>query len=121
MRGGKREGAGRKSNGTTKIYRLPIELEAQIKALVENHKTKTLKDVTKSISPVKPEILELSKEQKMRIKRFLIGRKVARNGESADKMLESPARSKNVIRELMEKMNYRDSIRIKDIFEMYEN
>lgn len=38
MHGGKREGAGRKSYGETKVYRLPVALEPEIKTMLEGYK-----------------------------------------------------------------------------------
>lgn len=47
MRGGKREGAGRKGYGPTKTYRLPIALESDIQILLERYKAEYDQDQQK--------------------------------------------------------------------------
>jgi hypothetical protein len=72
MRGGKREGAGRKGNKTTKVYRLPIELEPHIMELLNKHKNNSLNSVTESKDRVKPSLIKPTQPNSEQIKRLQI-------------------------------------------------
>jgi len=108
MRGGKRENAGRKGYGKTKVYRLPIALEPKIKALLEEYKTeydkkhrpKKLKNetvtlsknesVTKSKEPIKPKNKAPTKEQVKFFVQWLTKNKFAKSLTEARKMTKTP-------------------------------
>lgn len=74
MRGGKREGAGRKGRGLgkTKVYRLPIELEPQIIELLNKYKNGNLESVTKSIDTKKSNTIKPTHEQIKRLQIWLL-------------------------------------------------
>lgn len=72
IRGGKREGAGRKGSGTTKVYRLPVELEPHIMELLNKHKNNVLNSVTESKDRVKPSLIQPTQPNSEQIKRLQI-------------------------------------------------
>jgi len=97
MRGGKREGAGRKGYGKTKIYRLPIALDDEIQALLERHKAsfnapkkETFDYVTNSKEPIKPIHPILNKEQLKVFRHWLIKRKYVKSMTEARKRTNTP-------------------------------
>ena len=97
MRGGKREGAGRKGYGKTKTYRLPIALEPEIKALLEKYKTEyenkqqaVIENVTKSKEPIKPKNKAPTKEQVKFFVQWLTKNKFAKSLTEARKMTKTP-------------------------------
>lgn len=118
MRGGKRENAGRKGYGKTKVYRLPIALEPKIKALLEEYKTEYDKkhrqeklknetvtlskkespktratkneSVTKSITSEKSTIPRPSNKKKRAFKKWLIKHKWAKNQKESEEMTKTP-------------------------------
>jgi hypothetical protein len=96
MRGGKREGAGRKGFGETKIYRLPVELEPEIMALLAKHKAKVkpeqtnIDSVTQSKPPIRPKFPILNKTQIKLMKDWLLRNGFAKSTTEARKMTESP-------------------------------
>ncbi len=97
MRGGKRIGAGRKSYGKTKTYRLPIALEPEIKALLEKYKTEyenkqqpDIENVTKSKEPTKPSNKAPTKEQIKIFVQWLAENKFAKSLTEARKMTKNP-------------------------------
>ena len=106
MRGGKREGAGRKGYGKTKIYRLPIALEPDILRLVEDYKAsfytpkeKTFDSVTKSKQPEKPIFPILNKEQLKHFRSWLIKYHFVKSAREARKKTENPRLCKNTFLE----------------------
>jgi len=86
MRGGKREGAGRKGSGTTKVYRLPIELEPQIMELVKKYKDGSFETVTKSKDRIKPKLIQPNSEQIRRLQRWLSVHEFVRSETEARKI-----------------------------------
>lgn len=80
MRGGKREGAGRKGIGPTKTYRLPIAIEEEVLKILEDYKaslnnkaeeTTAFDSVTKSKDSVIPKFPILNKDQIKRLQDWL--------------------------------------------------
>lgn len=102
MRGGKREGAGRKGSGTTKVYRLPIELEPQIIELVKQHKSGSFETVTKSKDRVKPSIVQPTDEQIKRLQIWLETYNFAKSSTEARKMTANRQSIKNTVLECKE-------------------
>ena len=85
MRGGKREGAGRKGYGQTKTYRLPIALEPEITKLLKKYKAgldrkreveaTKLDSVTKSKEHIKPVFPVLNRHQLKTLRAWLVDNK----------------------------------------------
>ena len=127
IRGGKREGAGRKGYGKTKVYRLPIALEEEIKILLENYK-KTYKEenknkldyVTKSIETIKPKYPVLNKSQLKRLRKLLINNNFAKSNTEARKKTNTPKLCKKMFLEYIGLTdNDKEFTEIKDIADLY--
>ncbi|MDD1608696.1 MAG: hypothetical protein LUQ18_09425 [Methylococcaceae bacterium] len=102
MRGGKREGAGRKGNGTTKVYRLPVELEPHIMELLNKYKNNALKSVTKSKDLVKPSLIQPTDEQIKRLQIWLETYNFAKSSTEARKITANRQSIKNTVLECKE-------------------
>jgi len=96
MRGGKREGAGRKGYGKTKMYRLPVALDDEIQALLKKHKAnfnakkETFDCVSNSKEPIKPIHPILNKEELKCFRHWLIKRKHVKSMSEARKLTNTP-------------------------------
>lgn len=120
MRGGKREGAGRKSGGITKIYRLPVELEPQIMELVKKHKSKALNSVTKSKDPVKPSIVMPNDEQLKRLQTWLTLHRFAKSPTEARKITETSKKTRDTVLKYTEIATEKFNWTIQDLINLYK-
>lgn len=120
MRGGKREGAGRKRGGITKIYRLPVEIEPQIIELVKKHKSKDLNSVTKSKDLVKPSIVMPNDEQLKRLQIWLRLHKFAKSPTEARKMTETNKKTNDAVLKYSEIAKTELNWVIQDLINLYK-
>lgn len=120
MRGGKREGAGRKSGGITKIYRLPVELEPQIMKLVKKQKSKALNSVTKSKDPVKPSIVMPNDEQLKRLQIWLFMHEFAKSPTEARKITETAKKTHDAVLKYTEIATEKFNWTIQDLINLYK-
>lgn len=128
MRGGKREGAGRKGLGKTKIYRLPIAIEDQVLKLLNDYKAglnskpdeKTnFENVTKSKELIKPIFPILKKEQIKRFQDWLIDNNFIKTRAEARKITDTPRLCKKTFLEFIPWGNEVINESINDICELY--
>lgn len=128
MRGGKRDGAGRKGIGPCKSYWLPIELEGKIKKLVDEYRAEldkkpeekaTFEKQKESISPIKPENQMLNDEQLKRFQNWLIKYKFAKSKTQARKMTETPQKCHETFLEYIHLPSDSELMGIQDIMELY--
>lgn len=90
MRGGRREGAGRKAKyGKTKVYRLPEAIEPQIMEILEKYK-EDLDSVTESKVLVDKGIQPLSKQERKTMENWLLKNRFARSRTEARKAMKTP-------------------------------
>jgi predicted transcriptional regulator len=99
MRGGKRQGAGRKGYGPSKTYRLPIALEPQIIAMMEKYKAEQplasslekpeFETVTESKEPVITKSQYINAYQIERLQKWLLKRGYAKSRNQAKQMTET--------------------------------
>lgn len=102
MRGGKRERAGRKGYGPTKIYRLPVALEQQIAVLLADYKAgltaaiapdnSLFENVTESKDRVTPMFPVLTKDQLRRFRQWLVMAGFIHTMTDARKRTDNPRR-----------------------------
>lgn len=128
MRGGKRDGAGRKGIGPCKSYWLPIALEEKVKKLVDeyraelNQKTEekpAFEKQKKSIGLIKPEHPRLNDEQLKRFQNWLITWKFARSKTETRKMTETPKKCHETFIKFIHLADDNEDIGIQDIMELY--
>lgn len=119
MRGGKREGAGRKPSEKTKSYRLPIALEPQIMELVKRHKEQLLIPVTESKERVKPRTDTPTKEQIKRLQIWLHLHGYAKSPNEARKMTATNQLVKESVLKYFENAGEKYNWTIGDLNEMY--
>lgn len=128
MRGGKRDGAGRKGIGPCKSYWLPIALEEKVKKLVDEYKAELGKKTEEkpifekqkeSISPIKPEHSRLNAEQLKRFQNWLISCNFAKSKTQARKMTETPRKCHETYMEYIHLPEDNQLIGIQDILELY--
>ncbi|MDP1620069.1 MAG: hypothetical protein Q8M12_03675 [bacterium] len=127
MRGGKREGAGRKGFEQTKTIRIPIELEPKIIELVAKYKASlnreqktSFESVTKSKEPINTGIPVLNDDQKKRFQIWLIKHRYAKNISEALKMTKTPELCRYTLIKYQQYANESDMVNIQDIMEIYE-
>ncbi|MDP2902287.1 MAG: hypothetical protein Q8N96_04165 [Methylovulum sp.] len=121
MRGGKREGAGRKRKEPTKMYRLPVEMEDKIKAMLEDQNTEKQNDrkaIQKSKEPVKPIFPILTNEQKRRLRIWLTLHKFAKDLTEARKITNTPKLTKETVLKHYEMAGEKYNWTITDIFNL---
>jgi len=118
MRGGKREGSGRKGNGLTKVYRLPVDIEPQIIELVKKYKSRRFDSVTKSKSLDKP-IPLCNKEQLQRLRYWLKFNGYAASPTEARKMTDTAKKTQDVVLKLFD-FETRLNWAIRDIRDLYK-
>lgn len=128
MRGGKRDGAGRKGIGPCKSYWLPIAIEEKIKKLVDEYKAelgkkpeeKTVFEKQKeSIGLIKPEHPRLNNEQLKRFQSWLINCKFAKSKTEARKMTETAKKCHETFIKFIYLADEKWDIGIQDIMELY--
>ena len=128
MRGGKREGAGRKGLGKTKIYRLPIAIEDQVLKLLSDYKAELntkpdekprFENVTKSKEPIKPAFPRLNKDQLKRFQDWLIDNKFAKSKAETRYMTQTPKACKTTFLKYIHLTNEYLNGYIEDICELY--
>lgn len=120
MRGGKREGAGRKVGEIKKNYRLPIELEPQIMELVKRHESKALNSVKKSKDPVKPRISMPNDEQLKRLQIWLYLHEFAKSQTEARKMTETSKKTRDTVLKYAEIAKEKYNWTIQDLINLYK-
>jgi len=125
MRGGKREGAGRKRKEPTKIYRLPISLEAKIKELIANEnstnttKSNNRKKLQKSKNTINPIYPIPTKEQQRRLRIWLTLHKFTKNLTQSRKITNSPKLTKKTVLKYYELAGEKHNWIINDIMNLY--
>ncbi len=128
MRGGKREGAGRKGHGKTKTIRIPLELEAEIKELIKKHREGNRQNtkeptqfeiVTKSKSRVLPTIKIINKDQIKRLRQWLIANNFCKSATEARKATESHRKCYEIFMKHIHKTEDDQNMNIHDILELY--
>jgi hypothetical protein len=121
MRGGKREGAGRKGRGITKVYRLPVELEPQIMKLMERHKNNAFDSVTKSKVRIKPDIPRPTGEQLKRLQIWLTLHKFARSPTEARKMTNTNKKVQEAVLKCTKITGEKYSWTVQDLINLYDS
>lgn len=128
MRGGKREGAGRKGTGATKTIRIPIELEPKILELIARYKANIVskpeekplfENVTKSNTPIKPTCPVLNKDQLHRFRQWLVDTNTAKSPTQARKMTETPKLCRETFIGIRERPIGHNTDAINDLCELY--
>jgi hypothetical protein len=136
MRGGKREGAGRKGYGPSKAYWLPVALEPEIVAMMEKYKKEYHKpnenignqkepeetqndSLRKSKVPVKPIFPILNKEQVKRLQDWLLKYKFVKKTTEARKLTATPRLCQETFLKYAPFANENESKEIGDIIELY--
>lgn len=118
MRGGKREGAGRKGL-KTKVMRIPIDLESQVLKLIEEHKERLLIPVTESKECAKPEFPALSKEQLKSLREWLIKERFAKSATDARNQTKTPIQCRKTYSKYIHLSGDKSLNAIAEIMEMY--
>jgi len=116
MRGGKREGAGRKGL-KTKVMRIPIELESQVLELINHYKNKPFDSVTQSIEPIKPKYPVLNDEELKAFREWLIKLNFVKSKTEARKITDSPKLCRNTF---IKYIGYSDEWQNNDILNLIE-
>lgn len=123
MRGGKREGSGRKGFGETKTIRIPVGIEAQVKALIAAHRAGKdnggFENVTKPKTLVKPKFPRLTPEQTKRLRDWLVECRFARSMADARKMTDTPRLCRDAFRDNIHHTEEWQNEPIMDLLELY--
>jgi transketolase len=122
MHGGKREGAGRKGYGKTKVYRLPIELDGEIQELLKKHKEnyKAKKEkVTNSRKEYNSKYPTLNKEQLLKLQSIMVEYGYAKSKTQARKLTNTPKNCRKAFLEVIEDMSDEKYKKLSEIAELY--
>lgn len=128
MRGGKREGAGRKGLGQSKSYWLPIAIEEQVIKLLSDYKESLTQKPEenpkidlhrKSKEPMQPMFPILNKDQIHRFRQWLIDRQFVKGVTEARKITDNPRLCKKTFLKYIHTTDERHNDTISDICELY--
>ncbi|MDF1583176.1 MAG: hypothetical protein P1P78_07680 [Methyloprofundus sp.] len=120
MRGGKREGSGRKKGEETKVMRIPTNLVDEVNKLIAAHKDKQSQDnkpyekCNKNLYPL------LSKEQLIILQTVMIDIGYAKSKTQARKLTNTPKNCKPAFLEIVHQLSDRQFERLSDIAELYK-
>jgi len=115
MRGGKREGSGRKKGEPTKTIRVPESLIDEVKKLIERHKKKKVQNESRN----KNQLPLLNSGQLLLLQDVMIKYGKVKSKSAFRNLTSNPNKCKNVFLEIVGELNDNDFETIKEVADLY--